>query len=360
MMITPLKEKLQLNGFDSPHWKVDGEKIYSKYHAIKRCREIGHQWPSYHVWGEPRSFHRPKITFEQSVDRQCHIISDSYQKVRLFYSGGRDSHLILHHMLKNKHKLDEIAIYRRFPGVIDKTTNEFDQFGLMSVLNQTLDHYHAKVHVRFYDLMPEHFNYYSTRLETLYFPYSNIEFFSNGIHTLAEWWPHLTDDGWVNVMGHAKPDVHDDSFYWIDASSNITQPDPYILYFFADQRNTDLAVNLAYTIHDISKVSSSTVYSQQDGLLVKNHLNFPKTGTALDTKWSDTDVKTNVTRWVLNPKEVILAANALSSDIGRQTYTNMVKFYEQTESKFSSYFENGSIYNNWVGGVSEKHRLLDV
>jgi hypothetical protein len=161
-------------------------------------------------------------------------------------------------------------------------------------------------------------------------------------------------------MGHVKPDISGNLFYWIDLGSNITQPDPHILYFFADQRNTDLAVNLAYAIHDLSKNSASRDYSLQDGLQIKDHLNFPKTGTPLDTKWDGFDSKTNVYRWFLGPKEIFYAANALKSDIGRQTYFNMIKFYEQTELKYQSYFENGSIYNNWIGGVSEKHTLLDV
>ena len=360
MMITPLTEKLELKGFASPHWKVDGQKFYSKYHAIKRCREIGYKWPSYHVWGEPLSFRRPKLTFEQSVDRQCEIVSDSYKKVRLFYSGGRDSHLILHHMLRNKHKLDEIAIYRRFPGVVDKVTNEFDQFNLISVLNKILNSYDTKVEVRFYDLMPEHFNYYSTRLETLYFPYTALEFFPNGVHTLAEWFPHLLDHNWVNILGHAMPDVHENLFYWVDTSTNMTQSDPYTLHFFADQRNTDLTVNLAYTIYDVSRKTKDRQYSRQDGLQIKDRLNFPNTGTPLDTKWDGFDSATNVYRWFLSPKEMFYAANALKSDIGRQTYFNMIKFYEQTELKYQSYFENGSIYNIWIGGVSEKHTLLDV
>jgi hypothetical protein len=359
-MISPLTDKLEPNGYTSPHWKVLGEKLYSKYQAIKKCGEIGHQWPSFHVWSEPMSFRRPRNTFHQSVDRQCEIISDSYKKVRLFYSGGRDSHLILHHMLKNRYKLDEIAVYRRFPGIIDNTTNEFDQFNLELVLKQTLATYGTNVAVKFYDLLPEHFNYYSTRLETHYFPYTNLEFFSNGVHTLAEWFPNLLNDSWVNVLGHAMPHVEGNIFYWIDLSYNMTQPDPLALHFFVDQRNTDLAVNLAYAMHDLSKLQSDIHHRERDFLPVKDYLDFPKTGTQLDTKWNYVEEETNKHRWFLGKKDILFMANALKSDIGRQTYSRMVKFYGETEYKYHSYFQDRSIYNSWIGGVSEKHTLEDV
>mgnify|MGYP003152249263 FL=1 len=359
-MITPLTEKLRLTGHDSPHWQVAGDKFYSKFEAIKKCRAIGHEWPSYHVWSKSQAFARPKSTFLQSVDAQCEIISDAYKKVRLFYSGGRDSHLILHRMLKNNYKLDEIAIYRRFPGVIDKDTNEFDQYKLGSVLRKTLDEYDSKIPVKFYDLLPEHFHYYSTRLETLYFPYTNLEFFGHGVHPLAEWFPGLLDGGWVNILGNGRPDVVDNSFHWIDTSLNLTHNDPYTLQFFLDERNTDLAVNLAYTIHDLSKKHTEDQHMNNDALGVKDFLQYPNTGTLLDSKWDSVDTSTNVSRWFIGPKEIFYATNALRSEVGRETYSNMIRFYEETESNYKSYFDDGSIYNAWIGGVSETHTLVDV
>lgn len=360
-MITPLTDKLELNDHASPHWKVAGEKIYSKYNAIKKCREIGHEFPSYHVWNETISFKRPQSTFLQSVDRQCEIISDAYKKVRLFYSGGRDSSLILHRMLKNNYKLDEIAIYRRFPGVVDKDTNEFDQFDIESVLIKTLDSYNMKIPIKYYDLLPEHFNYYSKHLETLYFPYTTLDFFSNGVHTLAEWYPHLLDDSWVNVLGNGRPTVAGDSFCWIDIDLNLSQAGPYTLQFFLDQRNTDLAVNLAYTMHDLSVKNKTDEHMRLGGLGVKDYLNYPTNGTPLDSKWCyASDNIDGHEKWFFGRKEIFYAANALRSDIGRETYANMIRFYEQTELVYKSYFHNNSIWNQWIGGVSEKHRLVDV
>jgi predicted phosphoadenosine phosphosulfate sulfurtransferase len=53
------------------------------------------------------TFKRPKKNFKQSIKTQCEILSDTYKKVRLFYSGGTDSNLILHNLLETKSKPDE-------------------------------------------------------------------------------------------------------------------------------------------------------------------------------------------------------------------------------------------------------------
>ena len=106
-MITPLKEKLFVNGYQHPCYTVKDKTFYSKPLAIKYCTEVGWEWPTFQVWKHSQKFTRPKKTFEESLKTQCELISDTCDKVRLFYSGGRDSGLILDSMLKYKGKLDE-------------------------------------------------------------------------------------------------------------------------------------------------------------------------------------------------------------------------------------------------------------
>ena len=95
-MIALLKEKLHVNNYYSPNYQVGDKTFYSKHYALEHCRKIGWEWPTFRVWGEAQSFARPKLDFDKSVQRQCELISDTSQKVRLWYSGGRDSNLILH------------------------------------------------------------------------------------------------------------------------------------------------------------------------------------------------------------------------------------------------------------------------
>ncbi len=365
-MITPLTTKLHPEGFNSPYYEVDGKRFYTKYHALEHCRSVGWEWPTFKVWEISNSFKRPKKNFKQSIKTQCEILSDTYKKVRLFYSGGKDSNLILHNLLETKSKLDEIAVYRRFPGVVDNDSNEFDQFNILDVIKKILAHYNTKVPVKFYDIMPEHFNYYSSRLDKLFFPYTDLDFFMNGIHTIAEIYPKILDNEFVNVLGHAFPDVNNNNeFYWIDGGFNYTQPDPYAVNFFCDSRNTDLAVNMAYTMRDYlqSHGKTSNEINWANGEYknfkpVRDILGFPNTGTPLDTKYDALNVD-SVTSWILQRKILVRMANAQKSEIGRQTFDNFVRFYQDYEGKFARYFNKHSIYERWVGSISEKHLLVE-
>src|SRR6056300_977095 len=110
--------KLNVSNYHHAHYTVGNKKLYSKAQAIQECSKQNWEWPTFNVWSEPSQWKRPSVTFEKACQNQAEIISDTSQKVRLFYSGGRDSNLILHTFLQSNLKIDEIAIYRRFPGKI--------------------------------------------------------------------------------------------------------------------------------------------------------------------------------------------------------------------------------------------------
>ena len=364
-MIKPLTKKLLVSGHVSPHYKVGNDVFYSKVHAIKHCRKVGYEWPSYHVWEQSGSFKRSALTFTQSVDKQCELISDTSKKVRLFYSGGKDSNLILHRMLQSKSKLDEIAIYRRFPGREDNISNEFDQFDLLSVTKDTLRRYDANVEIKFYDILPEHFHYYSKNLDELFFPYKNVDFFVHGVHTVAEVYPEILDNDYVNVLGHCMPYVNGHGeFYWLDVDFNLSQPDPFAVNFFTDSRNKDLTVNLAYAINDLRKLEKANNLSDYGNgnydkiNMLKNTLGFPNTGTPLDQKYDKLTVETP--NWLLTRKQIVMMANAQTTEMGRKTFDNFVDFYSNFQEDYGSYFNDSSIYHSWIGSISEKHKLIDA
>tara|TARA_B100000214_G_C23944606_1_gene617400 strand:- start:9 stop:1076 length:1068 start_codon:yes stop_codon:yes gene_type:complete len=355
-MITPLKEKLFVNGYQHPCYTVKDKTFYSKPLAIKYCTEVGWEWPTFQVWKHSQKFTRPKKTFEESLKTQCELISDTCDKVRLFYSGGRDSGLILDSMLKYKSKLDEIAVYRRYPGKIDNTTNEWDKFNLLPVLKNILKNYNRDIPIKFYDILPEHWSYYSKNLDKLmYGHFTNLGFFRNSIHTVAEIFPKILENNFVNILGECRPDVtKDKKFYWTDLGFNVAHNDPNTIFFFVDQRNTDLAVNMAYAINELQEKNQ---YTERN---MKNYLNFPKNGTPLDNDWTTTDKPLNVNRrWIVEKKDILLIANALQTPIGEESYVNYVNFYEQFEKDYKKFFVDGSIYVDWIGSVSEMHQLVD-
>ena len=354
-MIALLKEKLHVNNYYSPNYQVGDKTFYSKHYALEHCRKIGWEWPTYKVWENSGEFKRPGEDFDQSVKAECDLISDTSNKVRLWYSGGRDSNLILHRMLKHRSKLDEIAVYRRFPGKVDDDSNEWDQFGLLSVTKSLLAMHGRDIPIVYYDILPEHFNYYSSRLDQMFFPYTDIDFFVTGVHTIAEIYPQILDNGFVNVMGHALPNVDGNSFYFTDVCFNLTQNDPYVVNFFCDPRNKGLAVNVAYTIRDHNKRTDQKRYWQA---AIKDELGFENTGTILDSKYDALPIK-EWSQWYLGRKQLVLMGNAQKTKIGRETFDNFVRFYFEYQKTHSKYFTNHSIFNGWIGSVSETHKLLD-
>ena len=94
-LINYIDDKWHLSDYPSPHYKVFNKVFYSKFKAIKECVETGWEWPTFQVWSHSQKFKRPNISFQQACARQCELISDTSKKVRLWYSGGRDSHNIL-------------------------------------------------------------------------------------------------------------------------------------------------------------------------------------------------------------------------------------------------------------------------
>ena len=356
-MITPLREKLFVDGYQHPCYKVKDKTFYSKPLAVKYCKEIGWEWPEFQVWKQSQKVTRPKKTFDESLRTQCEIVSDTCDKVRLFYSGGRDSGLVLDSMLKYKGKLDEIAVYRRYPGKIDNTTNEWDKFNLLPVLKNILKKYNRDIPIKFYDLMPDHWHYYSKNLDTLWHGHlSQLGIFRNNVHTVAEVFPEILDNNFVNIHGSGRPDVtKDKKFYWVDLTSNLAQNDPNTIFFFIDQRNTDLAVNLAYATSELQDKGQFTENKMKD------YLNFPKNGTKLDNDWTANSINYNngKKKWIVEKKDILLIANALQTPMGEESYVNYVNFYEQFEKDYKKYFENGSIYVDWIGSVSEMHELVD-
>ena len=356
-MITPIKEKLFVDGYQHPCYKVKDKTFYSKPLAIKYCKEIGWEWPEFQVWTQSQKFSRPKKSFDESLRLQSEIVSDTCDKVRLFYSGGRDSGLVLETLLKYKGKLDEIAVYRRYPGKVDNTTNEWDKFNLLPVVKNILRKYNRDIPIKFYDLMPNHWNYYSKNLDTLMYGHlTNLGFFRNNIHTVAELFPEILENNFVNILGSGRPDVTEDKkFYWTDLTCNLAYNDPNTIFFFIDQRNTDLTVNMAYAINELQEKDQFTERN------MKQYLNFPKNGTELDNDWGANGFNFNniYKRWIVEKKDVLLIANALQTPMGEESYVNYVNFYEQLEKDYSKYFQNGSIYVDWVGSVSEMHELVD-
>ena len=349
-----IDQKLGHSDVKYPRWEVDGETYWSKYDAVKACVRTGWEWPGFELFDQD-GFKRPDSSFQQACFKQCEIISDTSRKVRHFYSGGQDSHHVLECFLASKSRIDEIVSYRRFPGSYENV-NEYDRFNVADGLIQLLRKYDVKIPVKVYDLMPEHFEFFSNNLEKRYFPYTDIRFVAHCVQPLAEFYPELLDKECTNVISNAFPTVDTDSgtFHYIDGNFNTQCMDPYVCHFFADSRNTDLVASMAYHLYD------NNIKDKYNG---RRSLKYYTDGSPLHD-CSVGDISTFLTHdereWIWDMKDMRYHADMITSETGRQSLKRFISFYQDTQTKYQRFFENGSIWNGWIGSITKKYKLTDI
>lgn len=105
------------------YWEVDGKKYYRNADALVASSESNSKIKFYYHNDAFDRFNwevEPPQTFNQLCAIRAQQLRDNYKYLRLWYSGGADSHTVLRTFLDNNIHLDEIAMIR--VGVID----EFD------------------------------------------------------------------------------------------------------------------------------------------------------------------------------------------------------------------------------------------
>lgn len=350
----PINELYEIKGTTNPCWIVNNKKYHSKYYAIKACVEQDVEWPTFRCFEESKNFKRPSVDFYQSCADEAMLISDTSKKVRLWYSGGRDSHHVLEVFLRSKSKLDEICTYRRFPAVYDDDVNEYDRYNVLDNLKKLLKKYDRKIPIKIYDVMPEHFEFWANHLEERYFPYTEPTILAHSLQPLFEFYPELLEDC-TNIKSDSVPFFDGNGFSFLDSRFNDALMDPYVCHFFCDSRNLDLPANIMYHMHD-NNVSASQI---------KDSLNFFKNNTPLDSK-----IKGNVSfklipegtsfHWLWDMKHMRYHMNMIQTENGCKTLKKFIDFYTSIENKYSKFFNRNSIYHNWIGSPSETHKLIDI
>lgn len=357
-MIKPVVTKIQpTSDYTSPHYSVGQRVFYSKLAALTHCDQVGEEWPAFTVWPHRQSYARSQDTFWQLAVAAAAQLGQAHGAVRLWYSGGSDSHAVLEAMLQAGHPPAELAMYRRFVGAVDETVNvEVDVFPVKEFARRTMDRYGVDIPIRVYDVLPDHFAWYMQRPGQRWFRHKTCWPTSMNAVICHEVYPELQTDGLVNVGGGATPTVENGSFHWLDADFNLNFMTPRFVHFFSDPRWPQLAAAYAYGIWDCREQGITNIRD------VKQHLGFPQLENFLDRKWIWPHVNGEIiikNDWRHCKKEQLLLANAFLSPQGQDTLDRM-QTYLQKLGENHRWFNQGDIFQDYIGSVSESHQLEDI
>jgi len=358
-MIKLITEKQQPTAnYSSPHYQANNQVFYSKLDALTYCDQNNVEWPGFQVWNHSDSYARPTESFWQLTVTAAEQLGREHDAVRLWYSGGTDSHAVLEAMLQAGRPPKELAIYRRFMGVMDEFVNvEVDVFPVREFLAQTLKRYGVDIPLRVYDVLPDHFAWYMQDPGSRWFRHKTCWPTSMNPVICHEIYPELQTDGMTNVGGGATPTVRNGKFYWTDADFNLNFMTPRMVHFFTDPRWPKLSAAYAYGIHDCAQRGIRDVSVE-----VKRELGFPPLGNLLDRKWiwprvnGELVVKND---WRHCKKEILLISNAHLSAQGKQTLQLMEQYLAEL-GKNTRWFNHGDIFLDYVGSVSETHSMEDI
>jgi hypothetical protein len=357
-MIKPVVKKIQpTQNYVSPHYQVADRVFYSKLAALTHCDRVGAEWPTFRVWSHNQGYARPREAFWQLAVSAAEQLGRENGAMRLWYSGGSDSHAVLEALLQAGYPPAELAMYRRFVGAVDETVNvEVDVFPVKEFAQRTMDRYGVDIPIRVYDIMPDHFSWYMQDPGQRWFRHKTCWPTSMNAVICHEVYPELQTDGLVNVGGGATPTVTDRDFHWVDADFNLNFMTPRFVHFFSDPRWPELSASYAYGIWDCREQGITNIRD------VKQHLGFPRLENFLDRKWIFPQVNGKFitkTDWRHCKKEQLLLANAFLSEQGQQTLDCM-QTYLQKLGENHRWFNQGDIFQDYIGSVSESHQLEDL
>ena len=99
-------------------WKVGDDIFYNKIEALAKSSKTNTPI-KFHLYEEAFDTYdwtkEPDESWESILRQRAQQLRDTYKYLRLWYSGGSDSHTVLRTFLKNKIPLDEIIMMRHGP-----------------------------------------------------------------------------------------------------------------------------------------------------------------------------------------------------------------------------------------------------
>lgn len=354
-----IEEKINTFSLKSPHYKVDKEIFYNKIDAIEACVANNVEFPTFIVWPESLSMSEPQESFLDLCKLQAKRIRKKFKRVRIWYSGGYDSHTMLKAFFDAGMDVDEICIWRRFPAVIDNFTNiEVDYINTLQDIQDFCKTNNSTAIIKVLDVMPHHYRFYSKNDKLFEHKIKNQNLhqpFTTQNHGVIECYPQLVDNETVNIHGGGSVQTDEQGFVFDDGSFNYTFGTPNILYFFCDPTMPELMFKLAYVKQKRKNVKFS------DNNILKKELGYSALNRQLGQKWSNgMNAKVNYSGPAMNlsRKTALYINNAFFTFSGRRSIIKYRNFYKKYDKNRKKFLENGCTYKSHIGSISEKHFFI--
>lgn len=348
----PLKivDKINDFGLGCPTYWVKGKPFYNRYDAIESCVANDVDWPDFTVWRQSYKMREPKESFLDLCKKQARSIRQRFKKVRLWYSGGYDSHTMLKAFFDSGLDVDEICIWRRFPGVFDSFTNiEVEYIGTLNDIQNYCKQNNSKAKIKVCDVTPDHYKWYCKN----FIHYTKNKFIAHVLnvqqHHVMECYPKLIDKETINVSGAGDVAMEADGFRFNDGF-NYTHSAPNTLFFYYDEAMPELTFKYAYHMRNYE-------YPKQKNI-AKMELGFTALNTMLAKKFSEGIDEGGGKTIGLCRKSALLINNAIGTTHGKRILLQYKKFRKKYNKERTKFLNQGKCTNGWVGALSEKHLFM--
>ena len=206
-------------------WRVGDDIFYNKIDALTKSIETNLA-VKFHMFEEAFDTYdwtkEPEESWEEILRQRAQQIRENYRYIRLWYSGGADSHTILITFIRNNIPLDEIIMMRHSP--FDDFTTRADReindvaFSFIDTVKPMLGN--TKIHIL--DIGSKEYEEYSKRdfHSTGSFKFKPFSF--REIHSLMPKQLEIKGDSHCEIRGHDKPKLFMDGKLFYSAMYDST------------------------------------------------------------------------------------------------------------------------------------------
>tara|TARA_R110000822_G_scaffold243760_1_gene372601 strand:- start:712 stop:1851 length:1140 start_codon:yes stop_codon:yes gene_type:complete len=373
-MIKLIKEKLT-HRTDDPCYLVGGEKLYSKYYANLKAQQKCITDDPNELWGhikfENYINHKgpePTTTIRELYKQRAIQIREQNEYVRIWASGGADSTSVIHTFHEAGVQPDELATYMQYPGEIHGSQNAEVDFSLRPLLKE-VQKWWPNIKIKFYDILPEHYNWYTSNEMEHWFAYRELNPSGFAMQIPYEVYPELQEHSakyqTANIYSGADFSIGVDKQGWyyrfVDFNYNNSTNAPYITFFFTDTQDRDLLLKMVYYAKKhILKNAEYKHIPFEDQILGEWGI---KLGGVPEMEFwlPDSDEfgrKKNKANWKglfnCGPKSSLRLLNMVSSVTGQESLMNTMHYYKEIGMKYPHWFTNNTIMENWIGSRTDR------